>query len=185
MQDQPAGLQLRIVEGPEAGRRVPLKVGQNLVGRGVDRAQVRLASHAVSRRHLAIIFEHGQVFARDLASRNGTSVNGSRLLGTQSLHVGDVLEVGDVLFVLEPLDPDDGAADGVLAGTSGAGSTGPTGGMTLVGPAASPPTTSLQAVSSEGDGGQRRGWAGLRAAFGLRGARDGQAGSPPGTSRHA
>ncbi len=112
MQEENPALQLRIVQGPNAGKRIRLRAGQNLVGRSVDRDQVRLDSNAVSRRHLAIYLEDGEVFARDLASRNGTLVNGSRLSGTHSLDVGDVLEVGDTMLVLEPAD--DPAAAGAL-----------------------------------------------------------------------
>ncbi len=112
MQDQPEGLQLRIVQGPNAGTRIKLRAGQNLVGRSVDRDHVRLDSTAVSRRHLAIYVEDDRVFARDLASRNGTLVNGARLSGTRSLDVGDVLEVGDTMLVIEPAD--DPAAAGAL-----------------------------------------------------------------------
>jgi pSer/pThr/pTyr-binding forkhead associated (FHA) protein len=41
------------------------------------------------------------VVARDLASRNGTLVNGRRMRGTQLLRIGDRLGIGDLELVLD------------------------------------------------------------------------------------
>ena len=100
MSDQRRGLELRIVRGPGAGSRVALRPGENLVGRGTSRVQVRLESRVVSRRHLVIYLDGADVVARDLASRNGTYVNGARLIGTRELQDGDTIEVGEVTLQL-------------------------------------------------------------------------------------
>ncbi len=106
MSDQGRGLELRIVRGPGSGRRVALRTGENLVGRGTSRVQVRLESRVVSRRHLVLYLDGATVVARDLASRNGTYVNGARLVGTRELQDGDTIEVGEV--TLQLVRPGDG-----------------------------------------------------------------------------
>jgi hypothetical protein len=108
MDAQEVALELCVLSGPGAGSRMPLRQGENLVGRN-SRLQVRLDSPAVSRRHLVIFLEGDDVVVRDLASRNGTRVNGARLSGTGSLALGDVLEVGDVTVRLEAADPVQGS----------------------------------------------------------------------------
>ena len=112
MDDGQPSYELLIIEGAETGRRIVLRGGENLVGRGVGKGHVLLQSNAVSRRHAVLFVEEGAVVARDLASRNGTLVNGGRLLGTRPLTVGDTLEVGDVVLQLRMRDlPAPAAAD--------------------------------------------------------------------------
>jgi two-component system, NtrC family, response regulator AtoC len=50
----------------------------------------------VSRRHLRIAFREGALWASDLGSRNGTTLNRRRLEGERSLSPGDELAVGPV-----------------------------------------------------------------------------------------
>lgn len=48
---------------------------------------------SVSRRHAQITFRDGVWVIRDLASTNGTSVNGVRV-GRMALHIGDIVALG-------------------------------------------------------------------------------------------
>ncbi len=65
------------VEGGEV-RRLALRPGKNLVGRA-RRAEARIDSPDLSRRHAAIQVAEGGVRVRDLGSRNHTWVEGRRL----------------------------------------------------------------------------------------------------------
>ena len=72
---------------------------------GVGRAEsnsLRLTDRNVSRNH-AVLGKNGQGwFLRDLQSYNGTYVNGTRVVGEQPLHSGDVVQLGD--YRIELLD---------------------------------------------------------------------------------
>ena len=120
--DQEAALELCVLSGPGSGSRLPLRQGENLVGRGSRHVQVPLDSVAVSRRHLVLFLEGEDVVARDLASRNGTRLNGTRLIGTGHLAPGDVLEVGDVTLQLQAGEAPADAAPPAAAAADGAGS---------------------------------------------------------------
>ena len=73
------------------------------LGRGGD-AVHRVDSAGVSRRHAELI-RQGPVFSiRDLASRNGTFVNGRRVQHA-ALSEGDVLRLGDAVGVMVRVDP--------------------------------------------------------------------------------
>ena len=81
---------LVLIDGKDAGRRIPLNADQ-VIGR-TETADVRLDATGVSRRHAEILVQGGDFLIRDLASLNGTAVNGERL--------GDVARVladGDVI----------------------------------------------------------------------------------------
>lgn len=93
-----AAPELRVVEGPAAGHSVPLNGGV-LIGR--DRAcDLLLADEEVSRRHVRVMPHDRGAWVEDLASTNGTYVNGERILAPRTLQVGDRVEVGDTVFEL-------------------------------------------------------------------------------------
>ena len=50
----------------------------------------------VSRRHLRITFREGTLFAEDLGSRNGSTLNGRRMQGRLALQPGDTVAAGPV-----------------------------------------------------------------------------------------
>lgn len=74
-------------------RSVPLIDGDNVVGRDAG-ATVRIASSSVSRRHAVIRIDADRAMVEDLASKNGTRVNGRRLRAPAQLADGDDLLVG-------------------------------------------------------------------------------------------
>ena len=77
------------------GRSFPLAPGGNDVGRE-SAAAVWLDSGSVSRRHARIVVEGAEARLEDLGSKNGTSVNGTRLSAPTPLHDGDRLVIGAV-----------------------------------------------------------------------------------------
>lgn len=93
-------VKLIVQKDGKAAQAFPLRSEETIVGRkrGCD---VRIPSEAVSRRHCLISLRHGGVTVEDLASVNGTFVNGKRLTGKQLLYPGDRLEVGPVTFVVQ------------------------------------------------------------------------------------
>jgi serine phosphatase RsbU (regulator of sigma subunit)/pSer/pThr/pTyr-binding forkhead associated (FHA) protein len=88
--------------GPELGREFSLPGDRAIIGRDPDVA-VSLPSRTVSRHHAQIWCEHGDYSVEDLASRNGTYLNGKRLERRTPLAPRDQLRVGE--FTLEFIPP--------------------------------------------------------------------------------
>jgi hypothetical protein len=105
---------LRILDGPMAGRRLPLGEEETL-GRGAG-ATLRLPDPAASRLHLVLRVARGSAEAQDLGSKNGAEVNGRRLgRRRRRLRSGDVLSLGSTRLALE-IDAPGPAAPGARAG---------------------------------------------------------------------
>jgi hypothetical protein len=77
----------------------PLKVGINAVGRSAD-CDVVVQDAFISRRHCAILVHAGTgCEIHDIASKNGTFVNGCKIAGPTVLHSGDEIRICDRQFV--------------------------------------------------------------------------------------
>jgi DNA-binding winged helix-turn-helix (wHTH) protein len=76
-------------------RHVALREGDNAIGRDPS-GDVWLDARGVSRRHAKITVEGRTATLSDLESKNGTWVNGHRLLGAEALKDGDQLKLGSV-----------------------------------------------------------------------------------------
>jgi len=77
-----------------------LKVGHNTFGRLPDN-DVVLQDALISRRHFAILVHSGMSCeVHDLASKNGTFLNGVKLTAPTRLKPGDVIQVGETRVVL-------------------------------------------------------------------------------------
>jgi pSer/pThr/pTyr-binding forkhead associated (FHA) protein len=115
-------LVLNVRKGLSVGRTIELQPGDHLMGRG-EGTDVRLHDRGVSRHHARLLVDiRGVVELVDLASTNGTFVNGRRTT-RECLRVGDririghdaVLEFGQALVANGPSAPlvvharDDGA----------------------------------------------------------------------------
>ncbi len=71
----------------------PLKVGLNTVGRMPDN-DVVLPDAYVSRRHCAVLVHAGgRCELHDIASKNGTFLNGNKINGPTRLHSGDQIRM--------------------------------------------------------------------------------------------
>lgn len=80
-------------------RRLPLRQGESIVGRGSD-VEIQLDHPSVSRHHARIFVEGNSVTVEDLESRNGTFVKGLRIYAPIQVEDGDELHFGMVSFVL-------------------------------------------------------------------------------------
>jgi DNA-binding response OmpR family regulator len=92
---------LLVQGGEEKGREIPLAEKTLTIGR-LDANDLVVADRLASRRHAVLEREHGQYAIRDLASRNGTFVNGERISEPCVLRDGDEIQIGlefKVLYV--------------------------------------------------------------------------------------
>jgi hypothetical protein len=104
LQELPAGVRatLTVLEGHESdkGRVFRLEKPYNVIGRH-PHSDVHLAAHTVSTRHAAIFLTRAMEWRiEDLASKNGTVLNGS-LVKRFALHPGDKMFIGDDLIQIE------------------------------------------------------------------------------------
>src|SRR5690349_12388476 len=85
---------------PREGMPSRLNVaGQNLIIGRRD-AQISLDSATISRRHAELVKDpFGRWWIRDLGSRNGTHVNGTRVVET-TVKPGDLIQIGDFSLTL-------------------------------------------------------------------------------------
>lgn len=77
--------------------RWPLDSAFQRIGRSTTNA-IRVPDDTVSKEHAEILRRGGHFYLRDLGSRNGTRVNGSRAREPVELHPGDRIEIGEVLL---------------------------------------------------------------------------------------
>jgi predicted component of type VI protein secretion system len=87
--------QLLVVRGRSTANALKLLDGVTTVGRHDD-CQIRIKSSQVSRRHCELFEKKGLLLVKDLASSNGTFVNGKKIKTQQVLEPGDELTVGGV-----------------------------------------------------------------------------------------
>ncbi|MDH3538421.1 MAG: FHA domain-containing protein [Acidimicrobiia bacterium] len=78
-------------------RRLHLTKNRSLVGRS-RRADVMLGDETVSRTHSLLWHDAGGMWIQDLASSNGTTVNGGMVGEPAELHDGDVIGFGETRF---------------------------------------------------------------------------------------
>ena len=88
--------------------RHPLVIGVNSIGRLPDNTVVLKDNH-VSRRHCAIVVHRdGHCEVHDIASKNGTLLNGDKITGPTVVHPGDTLSLCNrrikLLAIIAPQD---------------------------------------------------------------------------------
>jgi len=135
-------LRLRIVQGRPQGQQLCFPRGEYLVGRGAE-CHVRPNSEWVSRQHCLLRVTADAAWLRDLGSRNGTLINGARLVSEQGLRSGDRVEVGPLVFEVELAPDPPGVADptvDTLTCAPAEASTLPLRGPHLTGPVPDAPT---------------------------------------------
>jgi hypothetical protein len=93
---------LIVTRGPETGSQFPLRKRIVTIGRD-DGCAIHLDREGVSRNHAQLSLEQGAWSITDLKSRNGTLVNGSRIV-EHALTSGDVIGIHDIRLRFEVSD---------------------------------------------------------------------------------
>jgi sigma-B regulation protein RsbU (phosphoserine phosphatase) len=70
---------LTITQGGQTGKKYELREGESVIGRSPE-CDVVLDFAAVSRRHAIISLVDDQYWVKDTGSRNGTIINGQRVV---------------------------------------------------------------------------------------------------------
>jgi pSer/pThr/pTyr-binding forkhead associated (FHA) protein len=103
-------VKLLVVHGRPQGKSLLFPCGEFVFGRGAE-CHIRPNSDWVSRQHCLLRVTAEALYVRDLGSRNGTLVNGARVVGERCLAHGDQLQVGPLVFAVqleeaEPREPE-------------------------------------------------------------------------------
>jgi len=85
-------------DGPEAGKKFPMYWEEVTIGRDEENAIV-IRDDAVSLKHARIREIKGAYYLFDLASDNGTFLNGKKLLRPRPLYDWDEIRMGRTLFI--------------------------------------------------------------------------------------
>jgi len=95
---RPTRAVLTVITGGAAGQMFTVTRGASVIGRGPD-AQIRVIDDGISRRHARIRHDTGGLWIDDLASRNGTFINGVRVTEAAALRDGDKIQVGRTIVL--------------------------------------------------------------------------------------
>lgn len=87
---------IRILHGPDAGKIYPLHEGVHFIGRSSD-CSVNLHDQGVSKKHAQVEVYSDKVIISDLKSRNGTFLNGTKIV-TALMSPGDRASAHDTFF---------------------------------------------------------------------------------------
>jgi len=77
-------------------RRLPLSIGENILGRDAD-IEVQLDASTVSRRHARLLITAESAVIEDLGSKNGTFIDDRRVTRSVPLANGDAIRIGSLL----------------------------------------------------------------------------------------
>jgi phosphoserine phosphatase RsbU/P len=95
---------LTVRQGGDIGKVFEIGEGESVIGRSPE-CDVVLDVAAVSRRHAILSFSNDQYWVTDTGSRNGTIVNGQRVVDKAQLRDGDRMLICDVEFEFRYLPP--------------------------------------------------------------------------------
>jgi pSer/pThr/pTyr-binding forkhead associated (FHA) protein len=87
--------------------RIRLREGETTVGRS-PYCSIVVSTATASRQHAAFVLNGLELTITDLGSRNGTSLNGTKIRATTPVFVGDIVTIGSVelLVVASQTAPD-------------------------------------------------------------------------------
>ena len=92
-------IQLVVASGSRAGQVVPIVGNRFTIGRADD-CNLKPRSELISRYHCEVFTEDGEVFVRDMGSKNGVFLNERQITETCPIKNGDKLAVGPLEFYL-------------------------------------------------------------------------------------
>ncbi len=90
-EERPAQIRFALVD--EDGTELPLRAGDNLIGRSAE-ADFLIDTSEVSRRHARIFIDGDSALIEDLRSKNGTFVRGQRIEAPVRLQDADEIQIG-------------------------------------------------------------------------------------------
>jgi pSer/pThr/pTyr-binding forkhead associated (FHA) protein len=90
-------VRLKVLLGKNVGQELAVPGPKFFIGRAED-CQLRPRSDLISRHHCVLLIEDSFVAVRDFGSKNGTLINGERIVGERELKQGDRLTVGPLEF---------------------------------------------------------------------------------------
>ena len=94
---QQAAACLVVLSGSNVGEMYRIEKDQVVIGRG-DKVDLRLVDDGISREHVRLVKDDGQIVLEDLGSTNGTYCNGQRV-ARQPLAEGDKILIGSTTIL--------------------------------------------------------------------------------------
>lgn len=94
---------LLVVSGDARGEVIPVTTLPAVIGRSLD-ADLTVADHSVSRRHAELAGGRGELAIEDRGSSNGTTLNGNDIVGSITLHDGDLLGLGSATLLVKRIN---------------------------------------------------------------------------------
>lgn len=92
-------VQLVVASGSRAGQAIPIMGERFVIGRADD-CNLKPRSELISRYHCEIFLDDGEVFVRDMGSKNGVFLNENQITETNPLKNGDKLAIGPLEFFI-------------------------------------------------------------------------------------
>jgi len=93
-------VKLVVEKGTRKAQTFRLRARETIVGRRRG-CTLRIPSESVSRRHCRLIFRDDYLTVEDLASVNGTMVNGQAIAKPTIVHPGDRITIGSITFLVQ------------------------------------------------------------------------------------
>jgi pSer/pThr/pTyr-binding forkhead associated (FHA) protein len=93
-------VQLVVASGSRVGQVIPIVGDRFVIGRADD-CNLKPRSELISRYHCEISLVEGDVFVRDMGSKNGVFLNDNQITETKELNHGDKLAIGPLEFLVQ------------------------------------------------------------------------------------
>ena len=107
---------LKFVKGAYEGKIFPIKSEEISIGRSSDNALILPPNdQSISRNHTLIENKSNQLYLTDLNSKNGTYLNGRRILPKKKILMkpGDSIKIGSSIFLIEEKKNSDNVSDSI------------------------------------------------------------------------
>jgi pSer/pThr/pTyr-binding forkhead associated (FHA) protein len=101
-----------VVAAEHAKKALPIEEMEVVIGREAPPAQIEIAHPSISSKHASLRFEGGQFSITDLASANGTFVDGVRISAATPLGLQTAVTIGTVDCLFVQRAPEAGGAAG-------------------------------------------------------------------------
>src|SRR4051812_7781453 len=105
---------LRVDQGSVDDQFIDLNRPLTVIGRRQG-SDIVIHDTNVSRMHAQITRDGSRLLIEDTNSSNGTIVNDERIEGTRELRAGDVIRIGDAVFIFEPQHAEEPAEGSTMA----------------------------------------------------------------------